>query len=601
MNVPQHIANHLEDFADQLMTEEGRSEVEAWTRESDDNARQFTDWFVWQAMLRDVETLEEVQQALYAADLRRPAFLEITSVASQVNSSPRTHPMSIESAGMTSRPPSALRTIQEGRQRALWRQVALAASIALVASGAAFLWWMDMENGSDGSYAVASVPERPALSLPVTPLSAAYLGRTSGCQWVGDSVDEGAQFAAGDVLEISMGQMDLIFESGASVTTVAPCRLEINGPADFSLHRGDVSVEASFGFKVSTPSGVVIDLGTAFGVSVDEDGGSEVHVFEGEVVFQAVNVVGDASLKSIVLRKDDALRYSVAGVSLEEFRANEEKFAWRDREQVPKDSVPKLPVCDDLELWLAADRCVEVDAENRVQSWRDLLVATNTSAEDALQPASEYRPTVTPDGLNGRPSILFDGKGSFLLTPPLYTADEQTAFVVCSLDALQPRTQFLLNYNGPPQRKVGAYGGRISPGVFQIILRDGNADGRFAVVGHLFSGYKAGRRGAITNEVEDSDRMTVGEPLVICFRHSLREQRMTLFINGELVETKPSSAHVAIVSRKIIGRHPILDDRDEGFAGHIGEVLIYNRALPIDQVRAVSMYLEERFGLGASS
>jgi hypothetical protein len=54
--------------------------------------------------------------------------------------------------------------------------------------------------------------------------------------------------------------------------------------------------EQARGFTVQTPDGGAVDLGTRFGVDVSGKGGSEVHVFQGEVITQAR---GDAAGRSL--------------------------------------------------------------------------------------------------------------------------------------------------------------------------------------------------------------------------------------------------------------------------------------------------------------
>lgn len=81
------------------------------------------------------------------------------------------------------------------------------------------------------------------------------------------------------------GDIELVYESGV--------KLLLMGPAEFVLQdsggklvRGGLmaSVPATgHGFTVETPHGKVVDLGTEFGVMVDDFGVSEVSVFEGKV------------------------------------------------------------------------------------------------------------------------------------------------------------------------------------------------------------------------------------------------------------------------------------------------------------------------------
>jgi hypothetical protein len=72
---------------------------------------------------------------------------------------------------------------------------------------------------------------------------------------------------------------------------------------------------------------------------------------------------------------------------------------------------------------------------------------------------------------------------------------------------------------------------------------------------------------------------------------------MSLFVDGFECQTAAASTPIAIVSRKILGRHPILDDQTGIFTGAIAEVLIYNRALGDDDLVQVFNYLRDRYKL----
>lgn len=570
MKIPENIFGYLEDYADGVLSQEGYDAIVAWFHASDENAQQFAEWFAWQAQLRDSERLANMQEVFWHSGLH-----DLVGPGPPANA---VEPRSRQGA--------------TAHQR-YWTVAAMVACMLLVATG--LTWYVGNRSKPDDSHLAASNPDEEMRAPPsVERPAAAYVGRLTKCVWQTSEHNEGDQLAAGSQIQLASGRAELVFGRGARVSARGPCRLWVEDENTFRLEVGDVSVEASFGFKVNTPSGVVIDLGTAFGVSVDDAGDSEVHVFEGEVAFQPAGP-GVAPQKSIVLSKDQACRYSVAGVTLDQFQANEAKFAWRRREFLSADEVPDLPVRNDLVLWLAADHSVETDEEQRVECWRDLVVDASSYPEDALQPAAEFRPVLTQEGINGHPSVRFGGEGNFLLTPPLYTTDEQTALVVCSLNASDPRFQQVLNYNGPPQRVLGPTGGTITPAVFQIFLDDVNNDGRFDVKGHLFSGFTDNRQQTIVAEAIASQRATLHQPMVICFRHSHKNGEMTLFIDGDSAASEPSDHHIAITSRKIIGRHPIFDNDDGIFHGDVGELLIYNRALPDDEVRQVSDYLMKRF------
>lgn len=92
-------------------------------------------------------------------------------------------------------------------------------------------------------------------------------------------------------LRLNVGEVELRFDSGAQVW--------LRGPADFDLQSRNrarlesgqllarVPVEAR-GFAIDVPGLTVIDLGTEFGLLVDQTGQSQVHVLAGRVEVQTV-------------------------------------------------------------------------------------------------------------------------------------------------------------------------------------------------------------------------------------------------------------------------------------------------------------------------
>lgn len=86
-------------------------------------------------------------------------------------------------------------------------------------------------------------------------------------------------------LRLLEGEIELEYESGVKVLLIAPVDFvlqEIGG----ELHRGGLVAsvpQAGHGFTIATPNGKVVDLGTEFGIMVDDFGVSEVSVFEGKV------------------------------------------------------------------------------------------------------------------------------------------------------------------------------------------------------------------------------------------------------------------------------------------------------------------------------
>ncbi len=172
---------------------------------------------------------------------------------------------------------------------ATWKAaLALAASVAL-AAGALWFW-----QGSTRAFALVK----------------ASTGAT------GLSPDEGLR---GETREIAEGTVKLRTRRGAEVVIEAPAVFRFESPQRLRLVKGRLAADVpppAKGFTVVTPDGDAIDLGTRFGIDVNENGGSEIHVFEGEVVARAPGLGDPRSL-----RGGEALAMSEGGGDARELRS----------------------------------------------------------------------------------------------------------------------------------------------------------------------------------------------------------------------------------------------------------------------------------------
>lgn len=112
------------------------------------------------------------------------------------------------------------------------------------------------------------------------------------CKWAGDqTLPLESRFTEGSI-ELTTGVAVIQFDGGAKLALQGPARLEVIGPKTARLHRGNATVrceQGSYTFSLLTPTSSVVDLGTEFGVAVDSQGTSEVHVLDGAV--EVVNTV----------------------------------------------------------------------------------------------------------------------------------------------------------------------------------------------------------------------------------------------------------------------------------------------------------------------
>jgi len=94
-----------------------------------------------------------------------------------------------------------------------------------------------------------------------------------------------SRVSAGQSLTLVRGQVELTYTSGAKLLLTGPSEFLVES-AGGKLGLGELVAsvpKAGHGFTIETPHGKVVDLGTEFGVVVDDFGVSQVSVFEGKV------------------------------------------------------------------------------------------------------------------------------------------------------------------------------------------------------------------------------------------------------------------------------------------------------------------------------
>ena len=197
--------------------------------------------------------------------------------------------------------PAAVESFPTPGRRKFLIALALAAALALIAGIASFL-----------------MPSKPVAIV---------------AQVVGAYGGDGKVLSAGEPVEsgrmdVSRGLVRLDFSNGARVTIEGPAQAEVVDGMRMVLHRGVVTAtipESAIGFVVDTAAAQVVDLGTSFGVSVSEEGLTEVCVFEGEV-----EVSNDAAPTPRLLREGEAVQASENSKALDDvaFETSQFENAW---------------------------------------------------------------------------------------------------------------------------------------------------------------------------------------------------------------------------------------------------------------------------------
>ncbi len=176
--------------------------------------------------------------------------------------------------------------------------------------------------------------------------SVKYVGQITGManvRWADESTAAlgGARVPLGRQYALAAGLMEITYDTGAKVTLQGPvlytvesaesgfltigkltARLEKRGEGREKVASGQWLVASETNpksqipnpksspaptFAVRTPTALVTDLGTEFGVEVDRDGNFEVHVLQGQVKTDFRNAAGK-TLSSVILTAGEARR-----------------------------------------------------------------------------------------------------------------------------------------------------------------------------------------------------------------------------------------------------------------------------------------------------
>jgi len=152
----------------------------------------------------------------------------------------------------------------------------------------------------------------------------------SAAQWEGDdssALSVHAAIRSGRSLSLASGCASLRFASGTEIIVEAPARFTVNSAETISLVSGKLAVKlapGSNGFTIQTPTGIVTDLGTEFGVACDAvTGNTEVDVFKGSVRVQPSNA---KSAPPQDVKAGDAAHVTTGNVTLAPNQSEPQRF-----------------------------------------------------------------------------------------------------------------------------------------------------------------------------------------------------------------------------------------------------------------------------------
>lgn len=196
-------------------------------------------------------------------------------------------------------------TRRNARRWTIWGLAAAAALVAVLTTAASY-WNGQGQVIPDARDSFVAVPVPPSSHIArVTRLSDDIIWQSPN-----ESIALNSHVNVGDVLQLTRGEMRLTYGTGVELRLLAPAEFVVNA-AGGRLVRGGVRAvvpEQGRGFTIETPNGKVVDLGTEFGVAVDDFGVSEVSVYQGTVDTFADRRGG--APETVRLRQGEALQWN---------------------------------------------------------------------------------------------------------------------------------------------------------------------------------------------------------------------------------------------------------------------------------------------------
>jgi hypothetical protein len=167
-----------------------------------------------------------------------------------------------------------------GARRLSRRMVVFSGLAACILIALGLTWYLN--RGAGENTRIALRPQRLVL-----PRVLANVTASAGAQWAPGNGPIGAGVVtSNETLVLNKGCVEITFLCGARVVVEGPARFVARSETSMTLESGRLSAYApdeAAGFVVDTPRAHVKDLGTEFGVAVQSNGDTLVHVYAGKV------------------------------------------------------------------------------------------------------------------------------------------------------------------------------------------------------------------------------------------------------------------------------------------------------------------------------
>ena len=237
--------------------------------------------------------------------------------------------------------------------------------------------------------------------------------------------------------------------------------------------------------------------------------------------------------------------------------------------EISAEKLTKLSVKADLSLWLDATQRIEVDEDSRIISWGDASGSSLDGQQpiDAVQGERTIRPLYVADGLNGKPTLRFNGKNQYLKLTSAPLSDQSFTMVTVATDTSvnEGHRELISNWNSRGRSVNSLFLGSTRGGV--IRLSDNFANG-----------------GTLLNR---------GQPFILGAINAA-DSAVTFQNGGKLAQAPPLTERV-LAGPWVIGTQGNING--EYWLGDISEILIYDRALSEPELRQIWGYLSHKYNI----
>ncbi|QDV52525.1 hypothetical protein [Gimesia fumaroli] len=247
--------------------------------------------------LSDAE-FEELEQCLSDYPEARQIFFDYLDINSGVQKNNVDRLKELDQIVTANPPQNQLATgqadlKQRGNQSPLFGYFTVAvASVALMVSAHWFLTGYLIGVKPPESQPKIIKVEVP-IEVPVAITNLPYvatLSRATDCKWGGENPPQfSGQRLLSKELFLEQGVAEFRFDSGVRLVLEGPTKINIESVNSATITSGSVVLhgyESSPEFELITPRASFFDIGTEYGAKVEEDGSTELHVFQGAVRIQ---------------------------------------------------------------------------------------------------------------------------------------------------------------------------------------------------------------------------------------------------------------------------------------------------------------------------